>query len=115
MSIHKEIRFEDEICAHLGEHGWLYDPGSAALYDRKRALFTPDLVEWVQETQPKVWESLSRSHGSGAEAALLDRVRKQIDDRGTLGDPVIGDSRCHGRHHRQPEGRPNLVGGVDEP
>ncbi|MCT8004000.1 DEAD/DEAH box helicase family protein [Sphingomonas sanguinis] len=84
MSIHKEVRFEDEICAHLAEHGWLYDPGSAALYDRKRALFAPDLVAWVQETQPKAWESLSRSHGSGAEAALLDRVRKQIDDRGTL-------------------------------
>lgn len=84
MSIHKEIRFEDEICAHLAEHGWLYDPGSAALYDRKRALFAPDLIAWVQETQPKAWESLSRSHGAGAETALLDRVRKQIDDRGTL-------------------------------
>lgn len=84
MSIHKEVRFEDEICSHLAEHGWLYDPSSAALYDRKRALFAPDLVAWVRETQPKVWESLSRSYGSGAEGALLDRVRKQIDDRGTL-------------------------------
>lgn len=84
MSIHKEIRFEDEICAHLAEHGWLYEPGSAAFYDRKRALFAPDLIAWVQETQPKVWDSLDRSHGSGAEAALLDRVRKQIDDRGAL-------------------------------
>lgn len=84
MSIHKEIRFEDEICDHLAEHGWLYEPGSAALYDRKRALFAPDLVAWVQEMQPKVWDSLSRSYGAGAEATLLDRVRKQIDDRGTL-------------------------------
>ena len=84
MSIHEEIRFEDEICAHLAEHGWLYELGSAALYDRKRALFAPDLVAWVKETQPKVWESLNRSHGAGAESALLDRVRKQIDDRGTL-------------------------------
>jgi len=84
MSIHKEVRFEDEICAYLAEHGWLYEPGSAALYDRKRALFAPDLIVWVQQTQPKAWESLSRSHGAGAEGALLDRVRKQIDDRGTL-------------------------------
>ncbi|MFC6619831.1 type I restriction endonuclease subunit R [Novosphingobium panipatense] len=84
MSIHKEVRFEDEICSHLAEHGWLHEPGGAALYDRKRALFAPDLVAWVQETQPKVWESLSRSHGSAAESALLDRVRKQIADRGTL-------------------------------
>ncbi|MBI0533842.1 type I restriction endonuclease subunit R [Sphingomonas sp. TX0522] len=84
MSIHKEVRFENEICAHLAEHGWLYEPGSAALYDRRRALLAPDLVAWVRETQPKAWDALSRSHGSGAEAALLDRVRKQIDDRGTL-------------------------------
>ena len=84
MSIHKEIRFEDEICGHLDAHGWLYDPGSAALYDRPRALFPPDLIAWVQQTQPKVWKSLSLSHGAGAETALLDRVRKQIDDRGTL-------------------------------
>jgi type I restriction enzyme R subunit len=84
MSLHKEVRFEDEICAHLAEHGWLHEPGSAASYDRPRALFAPDLIAWVQETQPKAWESLSRSHGSGAEAALLDRVRKQINDRGTL-------------------------------
>jgi type I restriction enzyme R subunit len=84
LSIYKEIRFEDEICAHLAEHGWLYEPSSAGLYDRPRALFPPDLISWVQQTQPKVWESLSRSHGAGAGTALLDRVRKQIDDRGTL-------------------------------
>lgn len=84
MSLHKEIRFEDEICAYLSAHGWLYDPGSAAQYDRARALFPPDLAAWVQQTQPKAWEALSRSHGAGAETALLDRVRKQIDDRGTL-------------------------------
>ncbi len=84
MSIHKEIRFEDEICEHLAARGWLYDPGSAARYDRSRALFAPDLIAWIQETQPKTWETLSRSHGASAEAALLDRIRKQIDDRGTL-------------------------------
>ena len=84
MSLHKEIRFEDEICAYLSAHGWLYDPGSAAQYDRTRALFPPDLVAWVQQTQPKAWEALSRSHGASANTALLARVRKQIDDRGTL-------------------------------
>ena len=84
MSIHKEVRFEEEICACLSARGWLYDLDSAALYDRPRALFAPDLIRWVQATQSKAWESLCRSHGAGAEAALLDRVRKQIDDRGTL-------------------------------
>ena len=84
MSLHKEISFEDEICAHLAAHGWIYEPGTATRYDRQRALFPADLTAWVQQTQPKTWEVLGRSHGAGAGAALLDRVRKQIDDRGSL-------------------------------
>ena len=47
MSVHKEISFEDEICGHLAAHGWLYEVGDAAAYDRARALFPPDLVAWV--------------------------------------------------------------------
>ncbi len=84
MNLHKEISFEDDICGHLAAHGWLYEPGSAASYDRTRALFPVDLVAWIEQTQPKTWEALNRSYGAGAEAALLDRVRKQIDDRGAL-------------------------------
>ncbi|KTS30471.1 Type I site-specific restriction-modification system, R (restriction) subunit and related helicase [Methylobacterium indicum] len=84
MSLHKEISFEEEICAHLAAHGWLHEPSAAAHYDRPRAMFPADLVAWIQQTQPKSWEALGRSHGAGAEAALLDRVRKQVDDRGAL-------------------------------
>lgn len=84
MSVHKEISFEDEICGHLAAHGWLYSTGDTALYDRPRALFPPDVLAWVQATQPQAWEALSKSHGAAAEAMLLDRLRKQIDDRGTL-------------------------------
>lgn len=84
MSIHQEIAFEDDICAHLAAHGWLYEPGAAAAYDRARALFPADLLAWVQDTQPDAWEALCRSHGAGAVAMLLDRVRRQLDDRGTL-------------------------------
>jgi type I restriction enzyme, R subunit len=81
MNVHKEISFEDEICAHLATHRWLYADGDAAKYDRARALFPPDLIEWLKASQPKAWEAFSRS---GSEAMLLDRVRKQIEQRGTL-------------------------------
>lgn len=80
MDIHREISFEDEICEYLASHGWLHDAGDARRYDRARALLAPDLVEWVKTSQPKAWEAIA---GSG-EAALADRVRKQIDARGTL-------------------------------
>lgn len=84
MTIHKEISFEDEICGHLGSHGWLYEIGSAKQYDRARALFPSDLIAWIQETQPKAWETLVKNHGGSVETVLLDRLRKQLDDRGTL-------------------------------
>ena len=84
MSVHKEVSFEDEICAHLAAHGWLYEAGAATLYDRPRAIFPPDLVAWIKATQPKAWETLSATHGAAAEGVLLDRLRKQLDDRGTL-------------------------------
>lgn len=84
MSLHKEVEFENDICAHLAAHGWLYDPADAASYDRARALFPTDILAWVQATQPKAWDALTKNHGGAAEAVLLDRIRKQLDDRGTL-------------------------------
>jgi type I restriction enzyme R subunit len=84
VNLHKEVAFEDEICDYLGAHGWLHDKDAAARYDRARALYSPDVVEWVKASQPKAWEALGKSHGVAAEAVLLDRMRKQLDDRGTL-------------------------------
>lgn len=84
MSLHKEISFENEICGHLGAAGWIYEDGAAARYDRGRALFPEDLREWLKDTQPKVWEALEKAHGAAALDVLGDRLRKQLDDRGTL-------------------------------
>jgi hypothetical protein len=38
----------------------------------------------MQATQPKAREALTTSHGASATPILMDRVRKQLDDRGTL-------------------------------
>lgn len=84
MSLHKEIAFEDDVCHHLAANGWHYADGDAAGYDRARALFPADVLAWVQTSQPQAWEVLSKNHGAAAEATLLDRIRKQMDDRGTL-------------------------------
>src|SRR5665213_3232142 len=84
MSLHKEISFETEICEYLAEHGWLYSEGDAAGYDRAKSLFPADVLAWVQTTQPEVRETLTKNHGSQAEATLLTRLRDQIDQRGTL-------------------------------
>ncbi|OIR08969.1 type I restriction enzyme EcoR124II R protein [mine drainage metagenome] len=83
-ALHKEIEFENDICAHLAAHDWLYADGDHTGYDRARALFPADVLAWVQVTQPQAWETLTKNNGAAAEAVLLDRLRKQLDDRGTL-------------------------------
>ena len=88
MSLHTEIHFERDICTHLGAHGWLYSApgteGDARSYDTPRALYPADVIAWLQATQPQAWETLIKNHGASAEAILLDRLRKALDDRGTL-------------------------------
>src|SRR3989338_4186152 len=84
MSLHKEIEFENDICAHLAAHDWLYAENDHTGYDRARAMFPADVLAWVQATQPQAWETLAKNNGAAAEAVLLDRIRKQLDDGGTL-------------------------------
>jgi type I restriction enzyme R subunit len=84
MSLHKEISFEDEICQHLGAHGWFYAEGDAAGYDRAKALFPADVLAWVQSAHPQAWETLTKNHGGAASETLLARLRDQINQRGTL-------------------------------
>lgn len=88
MALHHEHAFEEDICNHLASDGWLYAPpgnlGDASGYDTPRALYPADLLAWVRATQPQAWEALTKNHGAAAEAMLLDRLRKALDDRGTL-------------------------------
>ena len=84
MSIHKEVSFETEICDYLEKHGWLYERGDAAKYERGKALFSPDVLAWVQATQPSAWQVLVKNHGTLAGETLLKRLRDQLDQRGTL-------------------------------
>jgi type I restriction enzyme R subunit len=84
MSLHKEIAFESEICAHLASAGWLHDEGDSPKYDRARAMFPEDVLAWVQETQPAAWKTLQKNHGAAAGETLLNRLRESLDKTGTL-------------------------------
>lgn len=83
-ALHQEIHFEAAICAHLGQHGWLYAEGDAAHYDRQNALFLPDLLAWVERTQPEAWQALTKTHGASLPKVLAERVRKCLNEQGTL-------------------------------
>ncbi|WP_373980675.1 DEAD/DEAH box helicase family protein [Achromobacter sp. JD417] len=84
MTLHREVHFESEICAHLAANGWFHDEGDAALFDRASGLFLPDVLTWVESTQPDNWQRLSKTHGASLPQALADRIRKNLNERGTL-------------------------------
>lgn len=84
MNLHQEHHFESAICNHLGQHGWLYAEGDAAHYDRQNALFLPDLLTWIETTQPDSWQALSKTHGASLPKVLAERVRKCLNEQGTL-------------------------------
>ena len=83
-SLHQEHYFEAEICQQLGANDWLYAEGDAAQYDRANAFYLPDLMAWIEETQPDTWERLTKTHGPATTERLSERVRKSLNERGTL-------------------------------
>jgi type I restriction enzyme R subunit len=83
-NLHQEHHFEAAICTHLGQHGWLYAEGDAADYDKQNALFLPDLLAWVETSQPESWQALSKTHGANLSKVLAERLRKCLNEQGTL-------------------------------
>ncbi len=85
MGVEHESAFEAEICEHLFAHGWHFTPEHERTgYDKKRALFVPDVLAWLQETQPEQWAKVVKPSTSQAEQAkavegLLDRLVKTLD------------------------------------
>ena len=56
--------------------GW--KEGDPTKYDKERALYPDDVVDWVQNSQPDTWQKLSRLNGENAKTVLLDRLVKQL-------------------------------------
>jgi len=84
MSLHKERHFEREICEHLAANGWLFEEGDAQNYSRESALYLPDVLGWIEVSQPEAWQGLNKTHGANVGKVLAERIRKNLNDRGTL-------------------------------
>ena len=80
--IHTEEAFEAEIEAHLLAHG--YDSAPPTEYDRDRALFPKQIIDFVKATQPKVWTQLTTILKGKLEALFVKEVCKVMDKRGSL-------------------------------
>lgn len=83
MSIANEIEFENDICSALVSGGWHYSQNDSG-YDRERALFPEDALEWTKDSQPDAWAKLLAAHGPNAEDEFINRLTKVLAGEGSL-------------------------------
>ena len=82
LGIHTEQTFEAEIEAHLLAHG--YKSANPTEFDRDNALFPQLVIDFVQTTQPKVWDKLATILKDKLDALFMKEVCKVMDKRGSL-------------------------------
>jgi len=82
---HHERHLESHIVEYLEQDGWRV--GLSACYDRKRALYSEDVIAWLKASQPEAWGRLERSNGGGVEEQVLDRLVHALEgsNRGVVG------------------------------
>lgn len=79
---HKEKTFEEEVVAELCTRGWA--GGKASGYDRQLGLYSEDVIEWIKQTQPKVWAKIKADRNGQAEASVLTRLAECLEKEGAL-------------------------------
>lgn len=78
----KEKNFENDIEAYLLSHG--YRKGTMATYDKQRAIDMSVLVEFIQNTQPKMWQRYQNVYGDKAEKQLYTVFQQNVEQNGLV-------------------------------
>ena len=82
MPKYTEQNFEDHIEEHLNQSD--YRSLQSSHYDKSLCLIPDETLQFIQDTQPEVYQRLERQPGGDTSQKLLDRVSKQIASRGVL-------------------------------
>lgn len=81
--MHSEYYFEQAIEQSLTTAGG-YVKGNPKDYDPRLALFPKDVVAFIQETQPKVWEKIHNSCKDETETRIVNDLAHALDTEGAL-------------------------------
>ncbi|WP_211828716.1 type I restriction endonuclease subunit R [Kistimonas asteriae] len=71
-----EAVFQNEIIAQMQANGWQL--GSGDHYDRETALYTNDVLSFVQETQPKEWAKFCKVFPTDSEQHFISHLVTQL-------------------------------------
>ena len=103
--MHREIDFENDIETDLIEHGG-YVKGKPEDYDAENALFPKDIIAFIQQTQPKLWQRVVDLNKDKAPAALINSLAKELETKGILA--VLREGfKCFGKTVRLAYFAPN--------
>lgn len=72
-----ERPFQNEIIADMVTNGWV--EGRSEHYDRERALYTQDALNFVQSTQPEEWEKFAKIYPNDTERHFLDALVTRLE------------------------------------
>lgn len=72
-----ESVFQNDIIQHLLANGWLL--GKSENYHREYALYTEDLLGFVQDTQDVQWQKFCALYPNHPEKKFLERVASQLN------------------------------------
>lgn len=83
MSLTTEHTFESALVQSLTEQGG-YSFGNSEDYSRELGLFKYEVIQFLQQSQPKRWEKITAIHGEEADNRVIQRLYKELDLRGSL-------------------------------
>lgn len=82
-TIHTEDTFEAAIEASLLENGG-YIKGYSQDFEANLGLFPSYIIHFLQTSQPKLWDKIVNIHKDNVEQKVMQRLLKELDNRGTL-------------------------------
>jgi type I restriction enzyme R subunit len=77
MSKANELPFQNDMISQLIANGWLL--GKSENYNRELALYSDDLLGFVQDTQPEQWRKFCSLYPNNPEQKFLERVANQLN------------------------------------
>ena len=83
MASANEFAFQNDMIKQLLANGWLL--GDPKKYNRELALYSEDVLDFVQETQDEQWQKFCALYPNDTEQKFLERVASQLNKADSRG------------------------------
>ncbi|MAP35380.1 MAG: restriction endonuclease subunit R [Halomonas sp.] len=82
MADSREAQFQQDIISAMAAVGW--QVGTASGYDSTTALYTEDLLGYVQNAWPERWEKFCKANPQASAKVFVQKVVRELERAGTL-------------------------------